>query len=187
MQPVLNAMALNMRGSPTISGMNAVRAGMERASSVPFRNPTQMKSQNDTLPVMNDDRHEERRHAVQRLPVENDVALAQPVRQYAAHQGEGHLRHHERERDPGQVQRRHGHLVDEPALGHELHVHREGGADEAGPQERVVPDLQRSEHRLVRRDQSLLRRRPAPDPAPCPPTFGGCGGECEGFASLAPN
>ena len=45
-------MALNMRGSPTISGMNAVRAGIERASSVPFRNPTQMKSQKDTLPVM---------------------------------------------------------------------------------------------------------------------------------------
>ena len=49
---VLNAMALNINGSPTISGMNAVRAGMESASSVPFRNPTQMKSQNETLPVM---------------------------------------------------------------------------------------------------------------------------------------
>ena len=49
-EAVLKAIALNINRSPTISGMNAVLAGIERARTVPFRNPTHMKSQNVTVP-----------------------------------------------------------------------------------------------------------------------------------------
>ena len=47
-EAVLNAMALNIRLSPTTSGINAVLAGIESDNTVPFRAPTQMKSQKVT-------------------------------------------------------------------------------------------------------------------------------------------
>ena len=47
---VLKAIALKMSRSPTISGISAVRAGMDSAMMVPFKKPIAMKCQKVTSP-----------------------------------------------------------------------------------------------------------------------------------------
>ena len=49
-QALLNAMALKMSSSPTSSGIKAVRAGIDNASTVPFKNPITRKAEKSALP-----------------------------------------------------------------------------------------------------------------------------------------
>ena len=51
-QPVVfSAMAVKIKRSGMISGTKAWRAGIDSASTVPLKNPNQIKSQNVTLPL----------------------------------------------------------------------------------------------------------------------------------------
>ena len=120
---MLNAIALNISPSPTISGMKAVRAGIDSASTVPFRNPTQMKSKKVTLPVM------------------MMIAITSVATPFSAcdQSSSGFLRTRSASTPPmreknicGAVKAKvtkaridggDGHLVHQPALRHELHVH----------------------------------------------------------------
>ena len=47
---LLNAIALKMSSSPTTSGIKAVRAGIDNASTVPFRNPIVKKAEKSAMP-----------------------------------------------------------------------------------------------------------------------------------------
>ena len=47
---LLNAIALKTRSSPTTSGIKAVRAGIDNASAVPFKNPITRKAEKSALP-----------------------------------------------------------------------------------------------------------------------------------------